>query len=443
MSDNRATVGFRDTTALFRPGDPGYEAEVAGFQTGFTPRPELVVGATDAEEVRAAVAHAAAHAWPVRVQATGHGLPGASEGGVLITTRRMDGVRIDASTRTARIEAGVRWRQVIEAAAPHGLAPPNGSAPGIGAVSYTLGGGLGLLAREYGYAADHVRALDLVTADARSLRVTQESEPELFWALRGGGHGLGVVTALEIGLVPVARLYGGSLLFGGELVGEVVRTYLEWTRTVPDTVTSSLSVMEFPDLPMVPEPLRGRYTVSVRVAHTGTEATGERLVAPLRAVGPALSDSLREMPYTESASIHSDPEHPHAYYGDSAMLRTLEADALLDVLAPTGPGAPMMCVVQINHLGGALAKEPDVPNAVPHREAGFLVRVLSPLDGTDPGTVRGLYDEVFGRLAPLAVGRSRNFGFADGSRTEGLYGAETERRLAGLKAAHDPANRFR
>lgn len=149
------------------------------------------------------------------------------------------------------------------------------------------------------------------------------------------------------------------------------------------------------------------------------------------------------MPYTDSASIHSDPEHPHAYYGDSAMVRDPDAGALMDVLELTGPDAPVMCVVQINHLGGALAKEPDVPSAVPHREAGFLVRVLSPLEGTDPKTVRGLYDQVFGRLAPLTVGRSRNFGFADGSRTEGLYGLATERRLAGLKAGYDPANLFR
>ncbi|MFC8826659.1 FAD-binding oxidoreductase [Streptomyces sp. NPDC057137] len=439
MSDNSLTA----LPHVFRPGDPGYDDELAGFQLGFSPRPDVVVGATGTGDVRTAVAHAAAHGLPVGVQATGHGVPAAAEGGLLITTKRMDGVRIDPGARTATIEAGVRWRQVVEAAGPHGLAPLNGSSPGVGAVSYTLGGGLGLLAREFGYTADHVRGLDVVTADARLRRVTPSSDPELFWALLGGGHNFGVVTALEVGLAPVARLYGGALLFDGELRDDVVRTYLEWVKAVPDTLTSSLAVMVFPDMEELPPFLRGRYTLSVRVAFTGDEAAGERLVAPLRAIGPTITDSLREMPYTESATIHSDPEFPHAYWGDSAMLSGLDAETLTDLLELTGPAAPMMCVVQLNPLGGALAKEPAVPNAVPYRDAVFLIRGLSPLAGPDLAAVRELYGRFFDRLAPVTVGRSLNFVFADGARTEGLYDAETARRLAGLKAHYDPANLFR
>lgn len=439
MSDNSLAA----LPYVFRPGGPGYDDEVAGFQLGFSPRPEVVVGATGADDVRVAVAHAAAHGLPVGVQATGHGVPAAAEGGLLITTERMDGVRIDPGARTARIEAGARWRQVVEAAGPHGLAPLNGSSPGVGAVSYLLGGGLGLLAREFGYAADHVRALDVVTADARPRHVTPTSDPDLFWALLGGGHNFGVVTALEVGLAPVARLYGGALLFDGGLRDEVVRTYLDWVDTVPDTLTSSLAVMVFPDLEQVPAFLRGRYTLSIRVAFTGDEASGERLVAPLRAIGPVITDSLREMPYTESATIHSDPEFPHAYWGDSAMLSELDAPTLTDLLELTGPGAPTMCIVQLNPLGGALAKEPAVPNAVPHRGASFLIRGLSPLAGPDLGTVRELYGRFFGRLAPVTVGRSLNFVFANGAKTEGLYDEETAGRLAGLKAHYDPANLFR
>ncbi|MET9554896.1 FAD-binding oxidoreductase [Streptomyces sp. NPDC006645] len=439
MSDSSLTA----LPYVFRPGDPGYDDEVAGFQLGFAPRPEVVVGATGEGDVRAAVAHAAAHGLPVGVQATGHGVPAAAEGGLLITTRRMDGVRIDPGTRTARIEAGVRWRQVVEAAGPHGLAPLNGSAPGVGAVSYLLGGGLGLLAREFGYAADHVRSLDVVTADARLRHVTPASDPDLFWALLGGGHNFGVVTALEVGLAPVARLYGGALLFDGELRDEVVRTYLDWVETVPDTLTSSLAVMVYPDLEQVPPFLRGRYTLSIRIAFTGDEAHGERLVAPLRAIGPVITDSLREMPYTESATIHSDPEFPHAYWGDSAMLSGLDAGTLTESLELTGPGAPVMCIVQLNALGGALARRPAVPNAVPHRGAAFLLRGLSPLAGPELAPVRELYGRFFERLAPVTVGRSLNFAFGDGARTEGLYDEGTARRLAGLKARYDPANLFR
>lgn len=416
-----------------------------GFQTGFAVRPDLVVEAAHAEDVRTAVADAAARGLPVRVHATGHGLSGAVEGGLLISTRRMDCVEIDPVRRTARIGAGVTWGQVTEAAAPHGLAPLNGSAPGVGAVSYTLGGGLPILAREFGYAADRVRSLDVVTADGTLRHVSPHSEPELFWALRGGGHRLGVVTRLEVDLVEVGRLYGGSIAFDGDGTGagdRVIRRYLEWTRTVPDTLTSSLSALRFPDSPRLPEPMRGRYVISVRVAYTGETAGGERLVAPLRAIGPALTDSLREMPYTDSHTIHNDPPFPHAYYGDAVVLGDLDAGRAVRTLELTGPKAPMMTVVQLNHLGGALAARPAVDNAVPYREAGFLLRLLSPLDGTDVASVRALYAEVAGVLAPLALGRSLNFSFGGGDRTEGFHDARTRQRLAGLVSRHDPASLF-
>ncbi|MFF2960764.1 FAD-binding oxidoreductase [Streptomyces sp. NPDC057963] len=417
----------------------------AGFQTGFAVRPDLVVEAARADDVRAAVADAAGRGLPVRVHATGHGLPGAIAGGVLISTRRMDSVEVDPVRRTVRIGAGATWGRVIEAAAPHGLAPLNGSSPGVGAVSYTLGGGLSLLAREFGYAADHVRALDVVTADGTPRHVSPDSEPELFWGLRGGGHRLGVVTGMEIGLVRAGRLYGGSVAFDGGTRnggGHVIRRYLEWTRTVPDTLTSSLSALRYPDVPQLPQPMRGRYVLSVRVAYTGSTAEGERLVAPLRAIGPALADSLREMPYAESHTVHNDPPFPHAYYGDSVVLGDLDAERAARVLELTGPRAPMMTVVQLNHLGGALAVRPAVDNAVPYRDAGFLLRLLSPLDGTDVASVRALYAEVTGLLAPLALGRSLNFSFGGGDRTEGFHDARTHQRLAGLVSRHDPASLF-
>jgi FAD/FMN-containing dehydrogenase len=428
---------------VFRPGDAGYAEEIAGFQTGFTVRPEVVVGATDAEEVRAAVSYAAEHRLPVGVQATGHGLPGTAEGGMLITTRRMDGVRIDPVARTAHIEAGVRWGQVVEAAAPHGLAPLNGSAPGVGAVSYTLGGGVGILAREFGWTADHVRALDVVTADSALRQVTAASDPELYGALLGGGQNLGVVTALEVGLVPVARLYGGDISFDGRRVdpATIARVYREWAETVPDTVTSTFAALVYPDAPMLPESLRGAYVVSVRLAFTGDAAEGERLVAPLRAIGPALSDSLREMPYTESHTIHSDPDFPHAYWGDGITVSDLTVDAAAELLRLTGPAADRMAVLQISHLGGALAQER--PNAVPHRDARFLVRALYPIGEDGTGPIKELHARVELTVAPWATGRALNFLFGDGERTEGLYDAETRKRLARVKGMYDPANLFR
>ncbi|MPY64431.1 FAD-binding oxidoreductase [Streptomyces spongiae] len=425
---------------MFRPGDDGYEGEVAGFQTGLTQRPAVVFAASSPADVAAAVAYAAAEGLPVGVQATGHGLPGAAEGGVLITTKRMDGVTVDPGSRTARVQAGVRWGRVVEAAAPYGLAPLNGSAPGAGAVSYTLSGGLPLLAREFGYAADHVRALDVVTADGRLRRVTRESDPDLYWALLGGGHNFGVVTEMEIGLVPVTRLYGGALAFDGREVAPetVLRAYERWTRTVPDTLTSSFAAVPYPDVPALPPRLRGRYVVSVRVAYTGTGADGERLVAPLRALGPALGDTLREMPYADSHTIHSDPDVPHAYHGDSAVLSGLDVSAAAEVLSRTGPGVSPMCVTQINHLGGALARK--AANSVSHREGRFLVRLVAM---ADRATARELLDPAFAVLSPWTIGRALNFAFGADDRTDGLYDARTRPRLAALKAEYDPRAMFR
>ncbi|MFI2200966.1 FAD-binding oxidoreductase [Streptomyces sp. NPDC020192] len=426
------------TDAFLRPGDRGYDDELAGFQLGFTQRPALVAPVRSTAEVVTAVRHAATEGLPVGVQASGHGLPGGYEGGLLISTRRMDGVGVDPGARTVRVRAGARWGQVAAAAEPYGLAPLNGSAPGVGAVSYTLGGGLGILAREFGYAADHVRWLEVVTADGEPRRVGPDSDPELYWALLGAGHTLGVVTELEIGLVPVRTLYGGSLAFDGRAVdpAAVLRAYEAWTRTVPDGLTSSFAAVPYPDQPALPPPLRGTYVVSIRVAHTG--ADGDALVAPLREIGPVLSDSLREMPYAESHTIHSDPDFPHAYYGDSAVLRELDLERAGQLLRATGPEAPAMCVLQINHLGGALAR--PAPNAVPWRDGRFLVRLLTV---GERERARAVLDPAFALLAEDALGRSLNFAFGAGDRSAGLYDPDTAKRLARVKEAYDPANLFR
>ncbi|TJZ53125.1 FAD-binding oxidoreductase [Streptomyces piniterrae] len=408
-----------------------------------------MVGAAGADDVAAAVRFARDHGLPIAVQATGHGLSAATDGGLLISTRRMTGVHVDPKARTARVEAGAVWGPVVEEAARHGLAPLNGSAPGVGVVSYTLGGGVGVLARTFGFAADQVRSVDLVTADAEQRHLTADNDPELFWALLGGGHGLGVVTAMEFALLPVARLYGGQLVFGGDLVDEALATYLSWTETVPDELTSSLALIAYPDIPQLPEALRGRYLAHIRIAYTGSAEEGERLVAPLRAIGPRVGDDLREMPYAESHTIHRDPSDPHAYSGDNAMLGGLDAAALRRVAALTGPAAPVMTVVQLNHLGGALAAAGKA-DAVGHRDARFALRLLSPLDGTDLTAVRALHTEALAAVAPWRLGRSVNFLFgehrdrADAAEVaRSAHGAEVHRRLAALKAARDPRNLFR
>ncbi|MCH6161538.1 FAD-binding oxidoreductase [Streptomyces marispadix] len=458
---------------LLRPADAEYADETQGFQAAYRHRPDLIVRAAGADDVAAAVGHAAAHRMPVAVQATGHGLTSPQHGGMLISTRRMSEVRVDPGARTAWIGAGVRWGRVVEQAARYGLAPLSGSGPGVGAVSYTLNGGVGLLAREFGYAADHVRVVEIVTADARVRHVTADRDPELFWALRGGGGGLGVVTGMEIGLMPVERFHGGQLIYDGGSAGEVLEAWREWTATAPERLTSSLTLMRYPDLPVLPGHLRGRHVVQIQLVLDGGEAEGERLVAPLRAAGPRISETLRTMPYGEGASVYNEPDQPHPYQGANVLLgeRLPDRAALDSVVELTGPSAPAMTVLNLRHMGGALSREPAVPNAVGGRDAGWLMTVLSVPDAVEgpegsegsegsegeasgpsapagPRELRLHHQRVFGEVAPWTVGTNLNFRYGRSAgaaphAARAAYPAEARRRLAELKASLDPLNLFR
>ncbi|GGL41376.1 FAD-binding oxidoreductase [Nocardia jinanensis] len=426
---------------VFRPGEDGYLREVAGFQTADRHRPAVVVAARHTEDVRAAVEFAARYGLPVAVQATGHGLSVAADRGVLISTRKLTGTDIDPAATSARIGAGVRAGDLIEAAARYGLAPLNGSSPSVGVVGYVLGGGVGLLARKYGYAADHVRAFELVTADGRARTVRPGDE--LFGAVLGSGGNFGVVTWMELDLVPVTAVYGGQLVFDTPLVPRALEIWREWTATVPDSVTSAVTMLAFPDIPQIPEPVRGRFAASIRIAFDGGVREGDRLVAPLRAIGTPLKDDLRGMPYTESHTIHSDPDHPHAYAATNALLGDLTPGALAALLEVAGPDAGLGAVIDIRHLGGALRNPGHTDLALDHRGAGYVVRVIAaPGPDAEPGA------PVRAALAPWTVGHNLAFlygaGYAAGeAQTRDGYSAETYTRLAALKAAYDPGNMFR
>ncbi|WP_020498453.1 FAD-binding oxidoreductase [Sciscionella marina] len=428
------------TCPVLHPGEPGYDEERTGFQLLDPHRPELVVAAHGEQDVREAIGYARAHGLSVAVQATGHGLTSAAQDAVLISTRAMTGISIDPATRTARIGAGVTWRQVIEASAPHGLAPLSGSFPGVGAVSYTANGGIGLLARRYGFAADHVRAVELVTADGAALRLTEGDE--LFWAVRGGGGNFGVITAMEIGLMPVHRLYGGVLYLDLEHSPDVIEEWLRWTETVPRTVTSALAMLPFPDFDGVPEPLRGKRIAQLQLALLEEAEDAERILAPLRALPGQVLDTVRELPYTESGAVFAEPGQPHAYRSANRLLSAVDPAAARALAELSGPEQPVMCVTQLRHLGGALAEPVD--NAVPHREARYLLGVLSPVEPGQAESVRAMHRDALAPFESAALGPGLGFTFdeLDEDTVRAGYGARYAR-LAALKAAHDPENLFR
>ena len=430
---------------VFVPGEPGYDHERAGFDLAVQQQPSVIVGATNAHDVATAVDFAAGHHLPISVHATGHGPAGPGLGAVMISTRRMSGISIDPANRLARVEAGVRWQPVIDAAAEHGLAPLNASSPTVGVVSYTLGGGLGLLARRYGWAADRVRAIDVVTADGRLRHVTATHHRDLFWALRGSKGNLGVVTALEFELVPLTTIYGGGLFFPGEAAAQVLHAYQRWTQAVPDEMTSSIALLRLPPLPGFPAELRGRFVVHVRIAYAGPAADGESVVAPLRAVGPRLLDTVATMPYRENAAIHGDPLEPLPGYERTTALRCLDAAAVDAVLSLAGPDSDCpLVLVELRHLGGALAREPEHPNAVGNRNAGFVMTLVSIGSPDEAGQIVAYADKLLAAVEPWATGgRLLNFlGVAPPHMYPDAWEPVAHERLATLKAVYDPHNRF-
>ncbi|RBY90700.1 FAD-binding oxidoreductase [Blastococcus sp. TF02A-26] len=433
------------TGPVFCAGDPGLDTEVAPFTTTHTPAPAVVVGATCPADVAATVRWAAERGLSVAVQATGHGLTSALTGAVLVTTSRLDEVTVDPVARTARVGAGVRWRAVIDAAAPHGLAPLSGSSSHVGAVGYTLGGGLGPLARRHGFAADHVRSAEIVTGDGEIRTVDAVSDPELFWALRGGKGSFGVVTALEFDLVPVARLYGGGVFFPGSATRDLLHAYREWAPTLPEETTTSIAVLRLPPDPALPEPLRGQTVVHLRVAHLGDAAEGAALVAPMRAVAPALLDALGEMPFGAVDAIHMDPTDPMPTYDRGTLLRELTAETVDALLSAAGPEVEVPLVLaELRHLGGAVGRAPAVPNAVVGRDAAFSFWVLGPMFPPVAAVVPAVVDAVVASLAPWSTGHSLlNFaGAVTGAQVAALWDETDRRRLLAVKRRVDPAGLF-
>jgi FAD/FMN-containing dehydrogenase len=445
--EDTATLALAVAGSVLLPGDAGYDDERAVFNLNHELVPAVIVVAQSASDVQAAVAFAAGQHRPVLVKTTGHQMVGTARGSVLISTHRMNGVTIDAVGRTAKVGAGAIWAEVVQKAAKAGLAPLNGSNPTVGVSGYTLGGGLSpTLGRAHGYAADHVRSLDVVTADGELRHVDAASEPELFWALRGGKGNFAVVTALEFDLFPVSRLYGGGIYFPGERMADVLRAWTAWHPDTPETMTSSFAAMRLPALPAVPEPLRGVFAVSLRIAYTGTVEDGERMVAPLRAVAPPILDTVADMPYTEVAAIHNEPTDPLPYYERSIMLREFPAEAqdkLVDLVGPDSDTT--MWIAEMRALGGAWDREPAVPNAVATRGVPYVLLGVEVAPLSEEQRLKESIAALLDGMEPWQSDRRlvNNLAPEEATDAVAIYGPERYERLARIKKTYDPTNMFR
>lgn len=439
--------GLRDIT-LF-PDSPGYDDARANWFLTVEHHPAAIVVARSAEDVLGAVEFASAADMPIAVHATGHGVSVPADGALLINTRRMADCSVDPATRLARVEGGVLGGELVAKAAESGLAALSGSSASVGVVGYLLGGGLPVLGRRFGYAADHVRAIELVTPDGRLRRLTPSAaadSPELMSAVLGGRSNFGVVTAAEIDLMPLSRLYGGGLFFDGADAERIVRTYLTWIHEQPEDMCSSVILLRFPDLPAVPDAVRGRFIVHVRIAYTGSPETGERLVRPLRELGPE-TDSVAEMPYARLAEIHRDPPNPSPAYARTTLLNDLDDAGIDELIALAGPDASLPPGgVELRHLGGALSRPAAVPNVIGHRNAALsLFMSMLALDGDD--AVRQAEQEILDRLRPWHSGGVLPGFLFNGDvlpeQVRQAYLPADYRRMAELKAQYDPRNLFR
>ena len=303
---------------------------------------------------------------------------------------------------------------------------------------YTLGGELGWLARRYGLAANSVTAAELVTPDGDLVRADAGHEPDLFWAVRGGG-GVGVVTALEMRLYPVGELYAGDLFFPIQRAAEVLRAWRDWTATVPDEVTSLAHLLRFPPLPEVPEPLRGRAFAVVEAAYLGDAGSGAELIGPLRRLGPE-RDTFAMIPAPALGQLNMDPPQPVPSQGDGAFLAGFPAAAIDALVAAVGldAGTPLSSV-EVRHLGGALARPVPGGGAQPSIDASYLLFAAGATPTPDlVSAVRAQAQAVKHALAPWHASYDYyNFEQTPAPASAVLPPA-SYRRLQEIKAAYDP-----
>jgi hypothetical protein len=428
----------RLTGSLVTGTDGYWDVARAAWVLNVDQRPSAVVHPHDAADVAATVDFARAHGLRVTAQGTGHNAAplGDLAGTLLVKTSRMRGITIDPESRTAWVQAGVVWQELTEAAAAHGLAGLLGSSPDVGVVGYTLGGGLSWFGRKHGLACNALLAAEVVTADGVVRRVDAEHDPDLFWALRGGGGSFAVVTAVQVRLWPIHEVQAGALFWPVEAGAEVWSAWARWVDTLPEDTTTWARYISFPPLPMVPEPMRGRQFVVVEACHLGTATEADALLAPMRALRPVM-DTVATMPTTALSRVHMDPEEPVPCAGDGMMLADLPEEAVTELVrvGGAGSGSPLLSL-EVRHLGGGLARAGD--GALDRLHGRFTVFgvALTP-DRASERAAHAHCDVVRQALAPWDAGRAY-LNFAERSAPpSAFFGADVLARLREVKQRYD------
>ena len=445
MTIDLSPLRDRFTGDLRTSTDPGWDEARSAWNLAVDQHPAVVAIPEDAHDVARAVRFARDRGIRVAVQGTGHNAAahGDLAGVLLIKTERLRDVRVEPATRTARVGAGVTWGEVVGPAAEHGLAALAGSSHDVGIVGYSLGGGVSWLARKHGLAAERITAIEFVSAHGDLREVTALTDPDLFWAIRGGGGNFGVVTAMEFELLPITEVYAGALFFPYERAGEVLEAWRQWTRSVPDEVTSVGRMIQIPPIPDVPEFLRGRSFTVIEATFLGTEQQGAELLAPLRELGPEM-DTFAIVTPPDLLALHMDPPGPVPGQGDHQMLADLDAESLQRLVAAVGPGtdSPLLSF-EFRHLGGALGRRGEGSGALGALGGRYMTFAVGML--MDPAMAPPLQTAFAAAREALDVVDSgaAYLNFAE-SRVEpgAIFGERTLGRLREIRANVDPEGMF-
>ncbi len=440
-------AGFRGQIIL--PDSEEYDAARRVWNHSIDRYPSVILRCTSTEDVRAAISFARDEGLLIAVRAGGHSMAGLSmvDDGAVLDLTPMKGIVVDGEARTAVVQPGVIWRELDAATQQHGLAVPGGEVSDTGVAGLTLGGGIGWLGRTHGLACDNLRSVELVTASGEIVRASSTENPDLFWAMRGAGANFGVVTELEFDLHPVGPIvYGGEMIHPGFRAVAALKAMIDLAPTVPDEVRMVAALVTAPEAPFIPPEAQGQPVCVLAAAHCGEVSQGEEVLAPLRAFGPPVVDTMRPLPYVElQQSIDKTlPPNPHAYV-KSDFLGPLDEEALEVLAAHHAQASSPYSQILLHQMGGAFSREPLSGTAFPARQAEWMFTVVAmwvdPTEAPEPHVAWAR--RVWEAMRPWSAGTYVNhLGDEGQARVREAYGASYDR-LEGLKAEWDADNVFR
>ncbi|HEX3913240.1 MAG TPA: FAD-binding protein [Steroidobacteraceae bacterium] len=429
------------------PGDAGYDVARRVWNGAIDRHPSCIVGCADAEDVSHAVRIAADHGLRMTVRGGGHNVAGRSirDGSLLLDLSRLRQVSVNRELHLATVQGGAVWRDVDGATAVEGLATTGGLISSTGVGGFTLGGGAGWLMRKHGLGSDNLRAAGVVLADGRFVRASPQEHPDLYWGLRGGGGGLGVVTSFDFQLYPLRDVLAGLIIHPAEHGKEALRAFRDFAADAPDEFCGLAVIAHGPPLPFLDAAWHGRPVLMFAVCWSGDPAAGEAALAKLRGHGKPVVEHIGRIPYVQWQQLQ-DPTaaRGHYYYWKTANYAAL-SDNTVDELAAMAYRLPTMrSEIHVQHMGGAVSRFPMHDSAFAHRNAGFFVNFIGVTDAAGAAVllregIRALHDGVSGEALP---GILTNFADQDDSDNVRRYGSENFGRLEALRKKYDPAGIF-